>query len=259
MSLNPHNWEFASSGSFNKRGFTSVYRSTNNLLPLADLTSTEWHFVADTYAGSGNWPSRVGAAVAQLSGSVSRVASSRFSNRYAIDHSAGGGFLLASGEELASNTLRTYEIVVDNYVSPNSRYLLAGGLAGGSARNIWWQRNSSTTFTSSVSDNAVGNYFDIPAVSMTNLDSKPVLITITINAATELKIYLNGTSIATDSTTAGTLLLTIGALGLGGLNDTGTFSAAFGGSVLEYARHNEVLSASVIAQRAAQFNILKGY
>ncbi len=249
-----HNGHLGLRGS--KAGLTSTLR------PLQCNDTCELHLVADDYvAAAATWTARVGGNATKAD-TIVKAASATFTNRSSVD-TTNGCFLTASGtDNITSTSTKTYEVVVDNYGSTGSEYILCRRDGSNAQIANWIYKNTGTTSIESIIYNAaVAGYLGASPIITADFSNKPVLFTLTIDvAATTMILYANGVAVNTDTSASGVLNSNVAVgLGIGCRNTAGAREGAFTGKIMEVLRHNSVLSATTIAARAAQFNALKGY
>lgn len=234
-------------------------RSRRGLAVLSNLPQTVWHLIGDNYT-SGNWTSSVGSDIATVVSSPTKVASTTFKGRSSISVAGGSGFHIADGS-VTGSTAVTYEIILDDYGSVNSQFILGKTDASIVQISNILYKSAATTRESALYNNAAAIYLGSAGFVVTNVDNKPVFYTIVIDvAAPSYKVYQNGVLVFTDTTTSGTLG-TPGALrlGIGFRWNQSVASSPFTGKFLEIAKHNIALDDATVASRCAQFNSLKGY
>jgi hypothetical protein len=253
-----------SGGGVGYGGGMSGQKSPTGLVILPRLGTTDLHLVADDWSGSGNWTDRSAAGNhAVIVNTPTRASSAAFLGRYAITCPSTAGFH-APGDVLTAATKRTYEILISNWGTGTSQEVLSRqDAASPTQRYQVLFKNSTTAFGSALFNSANTLYLG-GSNSGLSLSSRAVIIHITIDMTiTTMRIYANGVVTFTDTTVSGTLA-TPGALdlGIGGIWNQGTSTLTttpFNGSFLEILRHAEVMDATTIAMRSAQFNALKGY
>ncbi len=242
---------------------------SRTLAVLPDVASTDMHFVADDWAGTGNWTDRVGSWVATVNGAPSRSNSAVFDTRHVI-----GGWSSAKYFRLAANAAHTiqltdkisYEFVFDNIPTPATDSVWFGGLTN---TPTWsgLQLDAATALFELYIPRTTGNNFwlggDTATLPVT--PNKPGLITITIDAvAPALRLYVNGVQIVSGTipvtSTVGLLVPVNTSIGIGCrlFNDGPGLPIASTMNLMEIVRSRVVFDASTVAARCAQFNALRG-
>lgn len=240
------------------------------LQPLPDLATTDLHLVADDWSGSGNWASRVGGFTANVTGAPAKIVSTQFPGRFEIGSFTGtAAFRLPAN---AAHTIQnadaiTYEWIVKTPTAVTLQKVPGGYVSAANTQifNMAFVQNLSGNIESAVYNSAIAIYLGTAGVfGVWQMTAKHNLLTLVIDTASpRYEVYINGASVFTDTTTAGTLVPTNTDFGVGGR--WSAVAAAFldpwdeGATIMEVVRHREALDDSTVASRAAAFNAAKGY
>jgi hypothetical protein len=225
------------------------------LTTLPPTLTTDLHFVADDWAGSGNWAARIGGWSAVVSGAPTKQACPQFPGRSEIT-----GFLTTAYFKTATNTAHslstamTFELVV-KIPAVNATYQMAFSMGNGVANggSLFYLDNVNGLWVSPVDSGGVARHNTTFAGAA--FTTKYALVTVVIQQGASSDIlYLNGVQRTTG--TAGTFGSSALAFAIGA--DTSN-NFPWGGTVLEVMRHRSALSATDIAARAALLTRLKGY
>lgn len=241
---------------------------STGLQPLPDLGTTDLHLVADDWSGTGNWASRVGGFTATVTGTPAKGLTSQFVGRSEIT-----GFTSANYFKMAANAAHTiqladtitYEVIVKTPATWTASATPFGYFSVGATQilNAAYLNNSSGDGESAIYDSvATARYLGSTFVAGYNVAAKYNLVTLVINvAAPRWEFYINGSTIFTDTTTAGILLPTDTPFGIGGRwnQNSVVMQQPWEGSIVEVVRHREALDDATVASRAAAFNAAKGY
>lgn len=230
---------------------------SHGLSVLPEIASTDLHFVADDYSGSGNWTSRDSNAwTATVHGSLTRQATSQFVGRKELTgFSALNYFTLASNSAHSANGDLTYELVLLIPTPPaNYQFIVSSGTIYTDPGAVQIYHNINTSQKLCGVTNSTGASNPNSAIGAGNT-TKYVLLTFTNTQGTNKMIgYENGSATGNTATlgtyASNSLILSIGTL-------AGLYP--FQGSIVEIVRHQSALDATTVAARAAQFNALKGY
>ena len=219
------------------------------------------HFVADDWSGTGSWTSRDSNAwPTTVTGSPIKQASS-FSGRSEIA-ALGDTNFFDSYPAQASNAAHsiaqpTMIEILWKLPSTHADATVFSGSTGAGFDYIWTMQFSSNLFQSVSTLVGALNGIAINA----NLDallSKYVLSTHVFDVGTNASIlYINGVSVVT-ATYSGSFH-SVNSIFIIGRSAFTPGRPLGDGSVLEIMRHQSALSQATIANRAAQFNALKGY
>ncbi len=250
----------ASSGSAGKPGLAGRGNVATGLRPLTCTAATacDLWYVADDWAGSGNWASRDG-TVATVTGTPTREFSTAF-NRWTVGgFSSSNYFTTSSLARPTSSSKITWEFVLSSAGAINSgaQYSMLMSQASGSGTGIYYAFNR----TGTVMDIYYGNNGadrDQPSISLSTYDSKPILVTVVTDyVAATVSTYINGALLQTKSSITPTLDAGNVAIKLGIYQDNSTGPQK--GSYIEVLRHLSAFDGGTVGTRAAPFNGLKGH
>lgn len=256
---------------FGHLGGFGVASSVPGGMPVLAATGTsDLHLVADDWSGSGNWASRLGGYTATVTGAPARSATTQFPGRYEI-----GGFTTTAAFRLPANAAHTvqtndtitYEWIVKTPSAFTSLKTIGGYVSTGASQifNMGYIMSAGGNLESAVYNSAIAVYLGTAAIAGAwQMGSKYNLFSLVMDvAAPRYEIYINGTSMYTDTTTSGVLVPTNTDFGIGARHGpvVGAFGDAWneGATIMEIMRHREAFSDATVAARAATFNTLKGY
>jgi hypothetical protein len=258
---------FPKSPSWNRSGnpylFERSPKASSPLRIMPRLSTTTLHLIADDWQG-GSWPwtDRSGCGNnAVVRGSPTKARSAAFRGRKAIATPASAGFT-AAGDIISATTKRTYEVLIDEWGTGTSQEVLQRVDGSATQRMQVVFKNNQTQWGSVLFNTAAGIYLGGSGTPPGLVSSRAAILHVVLDVPSGTMVqYTNGVASFTDTSVSGTL----GApgalsLGIGGTFDQTTFTTTpFTGTFLEILRHEEALSASAIAARCQQFNLLKGY
>ncbi len=255
---------------FGHLGGFGVASSVPGGMPVLAATGTsDLHLVADDWSGSGNWASRLGGYTATVTGAPARSATTQFPGRYEI-----GGFTTTAAFRLPANAAHTvqtndtitYEWIVKTPSAFTSLKTIGGYQSAGNTQffNMGYIMSAGGNMESIVYNSAITPYLGSTVSAVWQMGSKYNLFSLVMDiAAPRYEIYINGTSMYTDTTTSGVLVPTNTDFGIGGRWSApgGTHGNMWneGATIMEIMRHREAFSDATVAARAATFNTLKGY
>lgn len=256
---------------FGHLGGFGVASSVPGGMPVLAATGTsDLHLVADDWSGSGNWASRLGGYTATVTGAPTRSATTQFPGRYEI-----GGFTTTAAFRLPANAAHTvqtndtitYEWIIKTPSSFSTLQTFGGYVSTGASQifNIGYISSAGGNLESAVYNSAVAVYLGTAGIAGAwQMGAKYNLFSLVMDiAAPRYEVYINGASVFTDTTTAGSLSPTNTDFGIGARWSAPAAGfqnpLSLGATVMEVMRHREAFSDATVAARAATFNTLKGY
>ncbi len=223
---------------------------------LPDIASTDAHWVADDWTGSGSWTSRLNAVAATVTGTPSKTATTQFSGRNEIVTSSGNIFTIPSNAIFTLGLLSamTWEFIV-RLTSKASNQGLLGYYPG--VGQYFLELDEAVGQRIWVNNDVGGAFMTVaPFPSLTN-ERYYMLHYVMDRSSPFVGVYLNGTSIATSMSTSGTALTVANhSMSLG--NVAGG-AEPYKGGIVEVLHHAEKMSDATILARCAPFNSLRGY
>lgn len=240
-----------------------VVLKTTTMERMSDRASTSLHLEADYYdggaiwfdsSGSGNDAVRVGAPTVETS--------PVFYGRKTVRGGSGKGFH-APNDDFNASTVRTYEVLIDDYGTGTSQFIL-GRIDGGATQAAnWMYKNFANTTEASVFDSTATNpWIGSNSYSFGTHDNLPVMLHVVIDAPNRtIDFYRNGTKLTQNNNFLfGSLATPTGlSLGILGRWNGSALSGPFTGTIMEVLRHEEKFDQDLITSRVAEFKRLMGY
>ncbi len=233
----------------------------HGLAPLPEIGSTDAHWVADDWAGSGNWVDRVNAYALVPAGTPVKATTTQFAGRSDIAFGNGPRFLSAANAAHSLHGDITIEAIVFMPTTPASSLnaIYDAGTSGtvGSI-NLFAFYTGGVLYTEVDAGKTPSGYLTAANANCDGWRGHYALITYVIDTLAGFAyFYLNG-SLVTSAALSGAPASASIAVSVGA-DVAGSGSRAVDAKIVEIVRHQVAMSAGTITARAVQFNALKGY